>query len=61
MRMRKRWVNSSRRTIKTFDAVCSESWELTVVAERVLEKNSRDVSSIGWKTIRAASDPVTIN
>lgn len=48
-------MKSSKIFERIVEAVWRESFD--DFAERVLEKKTRDVSSIGWKTIRAAREP----
>ena len=56
-RRRSRWVNNSRITKSVSDAMRRASTEGAPLAESVFEKKTRDVSSIGWKMIRAANEP----
>ena len=59
-RKRSRWENKSRMENSVSEAARSASGAFCVDGsdESVLEKKTREVSSIGWNTMRAAREPV---
>ena len=67
-RRRSRWVKARRRVVRTAEAVRRDSadWgeglgfesdSVGADEESVFEKKTRAVSSMGWKTMRATSEP----
>ena len=55
--MRRRWVNVKRIGMRMFAADSKASLGVLEVVDNVLEKKTRDVSSIGWNTMRATREP----
>lgn len=51
-------MKSRRREVRILDAVCRDLLSVGTVSD--LEKNRRDVSSIGWKMILATKEPEEI-
>ena len=56
-KMRRRWVNVKRIGMRMFAADSKASLGFFEVVDNVLEKKTRDVSSIGWNTMRATREP----
>ena len=59
-RRRKRWVKSSNKVSRILAAAWSASCGIVtsvLLDVSVLAKKTRDVSSMGWKRIRATSEP----
>ena len=50
-------MNVKRIGMRMFAADSKVSLEVLDVVDNVLEKKTRDVSSIGWNTIRAMREP----